>query len=275
MTGFGARVIIMAGRLCAWLVVSVPVAVVGVIAFAAMEVRDRPADISYAAPVAMTITIAALAAGVGALLGAAFAFVSAEFGLPWIARVARLLVAGLRGLPPVVLGGLGWMIIIPQTFGVSGAHAAPPAWQAVLMAVTVLTVMLIAPAFGATMHALNRIPAITREAAVAAGANRPLIAAAVLLPLVARTLWAAMALGFARAAGEATAVTLIFLALAFDERPLGAVVIGTSLHGVAAFASNETLVLLGQASAAGLVLIAFGFAAVSAANRFDRHIVWV
>jgi ABC-type phosphate transport system permease subunit len=200
-----------------------------------MEVRDRPADISYAAPVAMTITIAALAAGVGALLGAAFAFVSEEFGLPWIARVSRLIVAGLRGFPPVVFGGLGWMIIIPRTFGLPGTHAAPPAWQAVLMAVTVLTLMLIAPAFGATMHALRRIPARTREAAVAAGAARPLIAAAVLLPLVSRTLWAAMALGFARAAGEATAVTLIFLALRVAQRPLRKVVIGKTVQGVAAF----------------------------------------
>lgn len=275
MTGFGARVIIMAGRLCAWLVVAVPVAVVGVIAFAAMEVRDRPADISYAAPVAMTITIAALAAGVGASLGAALAFVSEEFGWPWLTRVARLAIAGLRAIPPVVLGGLGWMIMIPPAYGLHGTHAAPPAWHAVLVAVLMLTAMLVAPAFGATMHALRRIPAITREAAVAAGAARPLIAGAVLLPLVARTLWAAMALGFARAAGEATAVTLIFLALAFDQRPLGAVVIGTSLHAVSAFGSNETLVLLGQASAAGLVMIAFGFAAVSAANRFDRNIAWV
>lgn len=275
MTGFGSRVIITAGRLCAWLVVGVPVAVVGVIAFAAMEVRDRPADISYAAPVAMTITIAALAAFVGASFGAALAFVSEEFGWPWLNRVARLAIAALRGIPPVVLGGLGWAIIIPPAFGHPGTHAAPPAWQAVSVAVTMLTAMLIAPAFGATMHALHRIPAVTREAAAAAGATRPLIAAAVLLPLVARTLWAAMSLGFARAAGEATAVTLIFLALAFDQRPLGAVLVGASLHGVAAASSNETLVLLGQASAAGLVLIALGFAAVSAANRFDRNILWV
>ncbi|MFI5389255.1 MAG: hypothetical protein ACHQY2_06005 [Candidatus Eremiobacterales bacterium] len=275
MTGFGAKIIIMAGRLCAWLVVAVPVAVVGVIAFAAMEVRDRPADISYAAPVAMTITIAALAAGVGATIGAAFAFVSEEFGWPWLTRIARLAIAGIRAVPAVVLGGIGWLIIIPPAFGSPGSHSGPPAWQAVLIAVAALTVMLIAPAFGATMHALHRIPRITRDAAAAAGAARPLIAAAVLLPLVARTLWAAMALGFARAAAEATAVTLIFLALVFDLRPLGAVVIGTSLHGVAMSASNETLVLLGQASAAGLVLIAFGFAAVSAANRFDRNISWV
>lgn len=275
MTGFGAKVIIMAGRLCAWLVVAVPVAVVGVIAFAAMEVRDRPADISYAAPVAMTITIAALSACVGASIGAALAFVSEEFGWPWLTRIARLIIAALRAVPAVVLGGIGWMIMIPPTYGNPGTHLAPPAWQAVLIAVAVLTAMLIAPAFGATMHALQRIPRITRDAAAAAGAARPLIAAAVLLPLVARTLWAAMALGFARAAAEATAVTLIFLALAFDSRPLGAVVIGTSLHGVAMSSSNETLVLLGQASAAGLVLIAFGFAAVSAANRFDRTIAWV
>ena len=275
MTGFGSRVIITAGRLCAWLVIGVPVAVVGVIAFAAMEVRDRPADISYAAPVALTITIAALAACLGASIGAALAFLSEEFGWPWLNRAARLVIAGLRGVPPVVLGGLGWAIIIPPTFGLPGTHAAPPAWQAVSVAVMMLIAMLIAPAFGATMHALHRVPAATREAAAAAGAARPLIAGAVLLPLVARTLWAAMSLGFARAAGEATAVTLIFLALAFDQRPLSAVLVGASLHGVAASASNETLVLLGQASAAGLVLIALGFAAVSAANRFDRNIVWV
>ena len=274
MTGFGTRVIMTAGRLCAWLVVAVPVAVVGVIAFAAMEVRDRPADISYAAPVAMTITIAALAAGLGASIGAALAFISEEFGQPWLNRVARLVIAALRAVPPIVWGGLGWAIIIPSTFGRPGTHASPPEWQAVSVAVMMLTFMLIAPAFGATMHALHRIPAVTREGAAAAGAARPLIAIAVLLPLVARTLWAAMSLGFARAAGEASAVTLIFLALAFGQRPLGAVLVGASLHGVSASGSNETLVLLGQASAAGLVLIALGFAAVSAANRFDKYIAW-
>jgi ABC-type phosphate transport system permease subunit len=274
MTGFGTRIIVMAGRLCAWLVVGVPVVVVAVIAFAAMEVRDRPPDISYAAPVAMTISIAALSAGIGAVLGAALAFLSAEFGRPWLSRAVRLVIAGLRAIPPVVLGWLGWLIVIPRTFLTTGAHATQSSWQPVAVAVMMLALLVVAPAFGAVMHALARIPDVTRAAAASAGATRSRIALAVLLPLVTRTLWASIALGFARAAGEATAVWLIFFAGSVGQSPLAAFVIGASLHGVTAAGSTETLILLGQASAAGLVLTALGFGAVSMANRFDRNIAW-
>ena len=269
MTGLAERLIITSGRLCAWLVVFAPVSVVAVIAYAAMEVRDRPADISYVAPIAMTVVIAAVGGG----LGAALAFASAELGQPRLARVVRMCIAVLRSVPPLVLGWLAWLIIMPTTYSL-GAKTPPQTWVLVAAAITVLAVLVVPPSFAAVLHALDRVPEEIRAAAAASGASRVQVAFQVLVPLVERTLWAAIAMGFARAAGEATAVTLVFIAGAFFQWPLAGVALGTSLTGAAAAGSSGDLLLLGQAAAAGLVLTSFGFVAVLVANRFDRRIAW-
>jgi phosphate transport system permease protein len=273
MTGLAERLIITSGRLCAWLVVCAPVSVVAVIAYAAMQVRDRPADISYVAPIAMTLVIAAVAAAVGGGLGAVLAFASAELGQPRLARVVRMCVAVLRSAPPLVLGWLAWLIIMPTAYSL-GAKTQPQTWVLVFAAILVLAALVVPPAFGAVLHALDRVPADTRAAAAASGASRAQVAFQVLVPLVERTLWAAIAMGFARAAGEATAVTLVFVAGAFYQWPLAGVALGTSLAGANAAGTSGDLLSLGQAAAAGLVLTSFGFVAVIIANRFDRRISW-
>ena len=273
MTGVAERLIVTSGRLCAWLVVCAPVSVVAIIAYAAMQVRDRPADVSYVAPVAMTLVIAAVAAALGGALGAAFAFASAELGRQTFASVARVCVAVIRAVPPVVFGWLAWLVILRATLGGAAKHP-PQIWMMVVAAIAVLSALVIPPTFGAVLHALDRVPSEIRTAAAAAGASRAHVAFRVLIPLVERTLWAAIAMNFARAAGEATAVTLIFVAGAFFQWPIAGVVLGTSLLGAHAAGSSSDLVLLGQAAAAGLVLTAFGFIAVIIANRFDRRIAW-
>ncbi len=273
MTGFAERLIIVLGRLCAWLVVAAPVSVVAIIAYAAMQVRDRPADISYVAPIATTIIIAAVAAAIGGALGAALAVASAEFGSQGFTRVVRLCVAVLRATPPVVIGWLAWLAIIPAAYG-TGARTSPQTWAMVTAAIVSLAILVVPRAFGAVLHALGRVPEEMRAAAAATGASRPNVAYRVLIPLVERTLWASIAMGFARAAGEATVVTLVFVAGEFYQWPLAGVVLGTSLAGASAAGTSVDLVLLGQAAAAGLVLTAFGFVAVIIANHFDRRMEW-
>jgi len=273
MTGFGERLVVTLGRICAWLVVCAPVSVVAIIAYAAMEVRDRPADVSYVAPIAMTLVIAGVSAAVGGALGAALAFATAQWNYTPFANAVNAFKEVLGAVPPVVFGWLAWVLIMPAAYGNKTAHG-PQVWVLASAAILVLSALVIPPAFAAVLRALARVPDDIRAAAAAAGANRTQVAMLVLLPLVARTVWAAIALAFARAAGEATAVTLVFVAAALYQWPLAGVVLGTSLIDAGVSGTSAGLVLLGQVAAAGLVLTAFGFLAVMVANRFDRRIAW-
>src|SRR5579863_4985505 len=127
MTGLAERLIITSGRLCAWLVVCAPVSVVAVIAYAAMQVRDRPADVSYVAPIAMTLVIACVAASVGGLLGAALAFATAQWNFTAFAHAMHIFTEVLGAVPTVVLGWLAWLLIMPAAYESKAAHG-PQLW---------------------------------------------------------------------------------------------------------------------------------------------------
>jgi ABC-type phosphate transport system permease subunit len=81
-------------------------------------------------------------------------------------------------------------------------------------ATAVLAAMVMPTTCALVTRALRRVPASTRQAAAAAGASRLQTTALVILPALRRRIGAALLAAFARAAGEATALQILFTALA-------------------------------------------------------------
>ena len=93
---------------------------------------------------------------VGLFVGFAIAAVVLRTGLIRVLGSA-MIVAVLGAFPPVVLGWLAWVLIIPAAYGV-GANHSPRVWMMPADAILVLTVLVIPPAFGAVVRALGRVP---------------------------------------------------------------------------------------------------------------------
>lgn len=156
-----------------------------------------PAEVLPA--VGATLACAAVATALGALPGLAVAVYVSELCPPaWQPRVARVLEVG-AALPGVVFGYAAVRLL--PALGVRHAD--------VLVTGAVLGVMVLPTAALLSLAALRGAPESLREAGEALGASDWQTAWGIVVPSRGRSLAAAVATGFARAAGETVAVLLL------------------------------------------------------------------
>jgi phosphate transport system permease protein len=143
------------------------------------------------------------------LLGVPIAILCAlfmsEFITPKAASIFRGGVELLAGIPSVVYGFFGLMVIIPfnkKTFNV-------PSGSGLLAAVIVLAVMILPTIIVVSEKCLKAVPRSRREASLAVGASKMQTAFYVVLPHAKSGVIAAIILGFSRAVGETMAVILV------------------------------------------------------------------
>jgi phosphate transport system permease protein len=123
-------------------------------------------------------------------------------------RPASLIRAGielLAGIPSVVYGFFGLMVIVPwvkDTF-----HAA--SGNSLLSAVLVLSVMILPTIIAVAETSLRAVPPSFREASLALGASKMQTAWRVVLPHARSGVIAGIILGISRAVGETMAVILV------------------------------------------------------------------
>ena len=111
----------------------------------------------------------------------------------------------LAGVPSVVYGFIGYVTLVAWSERVFGMATG----ESLLVAGLVLAVMVL-PFVGSTsIEAFRAVPRDLREAAYALGVSRWHVVRRVLLPRAAPALYGAVALGFARAAGETLAVLML------------------------------------------------------------------
>jgi len=129
----------------------------------------------------------------------------AEFMPKMIAGFFRSGVELLAGIPSVVYGFFGLMVIVPfikNTFGV-------PSGSSLLAAIIVLSVMILPTIIVVSEKCLKAVPKSRREASLAVGASKMQTAFHVVLPHAKSGVFAAIILGFSRAVGETMAVILV------------------------------------------------------------------
>jgi len=143
------------------------------------------------------------------LIGVPIAILSslfmAEFLPNKIAGILRSGVELLAGIPSVVYGFFGLMVIVPmvkQTFG-------NPSGNSLLAATIVLAVMILPTVIAVSEKCLRAVPRSRREASLALGASKMQTAWNVVLPHAKSGVLAAIILGFSRAVGETMAVILV------------------------------------------------------------------
>jgi len=143
------------------------------------------------------------------LLGVPVAILCALFMAEFLPRKATGILRGgvelLAGIPSVVYGFFGLMVIVPlvkKTFAI-------PSGNSLLAATLVLTIMILPTIIAVSEKSLQAVPRSRREASLAMGASKMQTALHVVLPHARSGVLAGIILGFSRAVGETMAVILV------------------------------------------------------------------
>jgi len=152
--------------------------------------------------------VGTLVVTVGAvLLAAPLAVASAVFGRFYVrgalSRAHRRILETLAGIPSVVYGLWGLMVLVPAI-----ARVGPPG-QSVLAGVLVLTLMILPTIALVGDAALGAVPETHLRGAAAAGLSRWAIVRSIALPAARSGIFTGILLGTGRALGETMAVVMV------------------------------------------------------------------
>lgn len=128
-----------------------------------------------------------------------------------IVRVFQPLLEIFVGMPSVVIGFIGLVVLVPFltriTLGLTGGNAAGGfGWGA---AILVLVVMIVPTITSISIDALRAVPMSVREASLALGSTRWQMMSRAVIPAALPMLATAVVFGLARAIGETLAVAMV------------------------------------------------------------------
>jgi len=134
-----------------------------------------------------------------------------ELSPRWLTRLLQPLIEIFTGMPSVVIGFFGLVVIVPflqrLVGNIVGNHqTAGFGWGA---AIVVLLIMILPTIISISIDALQAVPNSIREASLALGSTRWQMMVNAVLPAATTGLATAVVLGMARAIGETLAVSLV------------------------------------------------------------------
>lgn len=147
-------------------------------------------------------TLGAVAAGV--FIGLFTAIFLAEIAPSWLVGIYRPAVELLAGIPSVVYGFFGLIVIVPlisKYFGGAG--------NSLLAVIIILAVMILPTIVSITETSLRTVPAAYKEGSLALGASHIQTIFRVMIPAAKSGIMAGVVLGIGRAIGETMAVILV------------------------------------------------------------------
>ncbi len=150
----------------------------------------------------LLVTLGALVVGVP--LGLACAVTLTEFSSKRVRQVVKPMIELLAGIPSVVYGFIGVVILVPfirRTLGGPGLS--------VLAASIILGIMILPTIISISMDSFTALPKTYREGSIALGATRWQTVRLVLFPAARSGIIASIILGMGRAVGETMAVIMI------------------------------------------------------------------
>lgn len=148
------------------------------------------------------VTVTALVLGVP--LGVGCAVFMAEIAPEWLTRNLRPAINLLAGIPSVVYGFFGLVILVPALRNLVGGVGF-----SLLAGGIILAIMILPTIISVSEDALRAVPRDYKEASLALGANHWQTIYKVLLPAAKSGILAAVILGMGRAIGETMAVIMI------------------------------------------------------------------
>ena len=142
---------------------------------------------------------------IGVPIGFLTAVFLAKVAPPKLAAVVRPAVDLLAGIPSVVYGLVGMIVLVPAIRKVFGL----PAGDSLLAAIIVLAVMILPSIISVSENALKAVPKEYEEASLALGATEIETYFRVSTPAAKSGIAAAVVLGVGRAIGEAMAILMV------------------------------------------------------------------
>jgi phosphate ABC transporter permease protein PstC len=151
-----------------------------------------------------SVAVTAGALIIGVPFGLACAVFLSEFSSKRLRRVLKPLIELLAGIPSVVYGFMGVVILVPfirTTLGGPGLS--------VLAASIILGIMILPTIISISIDSFEAVPRTYREGSIALGATRWQTTRLVMLPAAKSGIIASIILGMGRAIGETMAVIMI------------------------------------------------------------------
>ena len=151
-----------------------------------------------------SIYVTAGAIVIGVPIGILVAVFMTRFCPKWLYKILKPAVDLLAGIPSVVYGFFGLMVIVPlirDLFGGSGTS--------MLAASIVLGIMILPTIISVSESAIRAVPESYYEGSLALGASHERSVFRVVLPAAASGVMAGVILGFGRAIGETMAVIMV------------------------------------------------------------------
>ncbi len=138
-------------------------------------------------------------------LGLATAVFIREIAPGWVREVLKPLIEVLAGIPSVVLGFLGWVVVAPLVQDWLGA----PTGLTVLTGSLMLAYMALPTIISISEDAIDAVPKTYRDGALALGATHWQTIWRVVIPAARSGVLMAIMLGIGRAIGETMAVMMV------------------------------------------------------------------
>ena len=151
-----------------------------------------------------SLAVTLLAIVFGAVLGLSCALFLSEFAPRWSIRILKPLIELLAGIPSVVYGFIGVVVLVPlirRSFGGPGFS--------VLASAIILGIMILPMVIAISLDALQAVPLSFKEGSLALGATRWQTLYRVTFPAAKSGIIAALILGMGRAVGETMAVIMV------------------------------------------------------------------
>lgn len=141
---------------------------------------------------------------IGVPIGILCAVFMAKYCPPKLHRIIKPMINLLAGIPSIVYGFFGLVVIVPVTQTIFGGSG-----KGILTASILLGIMILPTIIGLTESAINAVPESYYEGALALGATHERSIFCAMLPAAKSGILAGVILGIGRAVGETMAVVMI------------------------------------------------------------------
>ena len=148
--------------------------------------------------------VTGLALLIGAPVGILTAILLSQFAGPWVKRVMQPAVALLAGIPSVVYGFCGLMLLVPLVREHLGGTG-----KSVLVASILLAIMILPTIIQTAKAALDAVPRSYYEGSLALGASKESSVFRVVVPAARPGILSGLVLGLGRAIGETMAIIMV------------------------------------------------------------------
>jgi phosphate transport system permease protein len=157
-----------------------------------------------------SVLVTLMAIGLGVPLALGGAIFLAEVAPDWMRNIVRPAVELLAGIPSVVYGLFGMVVLVPLIGKIPIADANPTnTGYGLFSAAIVLAVMILPTITNIAEDAIRAVPRQYKEGSLALGATRWQTIVSVILPAARSGIIAAVILGVGRALGETMAMIMV------------------------------------------------------------------